>query len=367
MLALILANVRRRPGRTVLTASGIAVGVATIVALLALGTGLNRTAGQLVRLGRADLGIFQRDAADPTTSVLPLSLIRRLDATPEVAAATPLQLVVDAVPRNPGAIVFGVDPRGFVARRLVLQRGRRAGPGEVTVGDGLARSLGLRPGDRVRIGGTRLHVSGIYHSGITFEDGGAIVPLSTAQRLAGRGADEATTIAVELAPRVTAANAARRLRAAFPGIQIISDPEEATRVGANTVLIGKAVLLIVALALIVGGLGVANTMVMAVLEREREMALLATVGWSPERLAALVLGEAIVVSLIGASLGVLLGFAGSKLLAEALGLSDFVSPALTPWTIGRGLLVGTVIGVLGGLYPTWRVTRLVPAEALARG
>ena len=77
-----------------MTAAGIAVGVAAIVALLALSAGLNRTAGQLVHLGRADLGLFQRDAGDPTSSVLPLALLPRVKAQPEIVDATPLQLVV---------------------------------------------------------------------------------------------------------------------------------------------------------------------------------------------------------------------------------------------------------------------------------
>ncbi len=60
------------------TAAGIAVGVAAIVALLALSDGLNQTAGQLVHLGRADLGLFQKGASDPTASALPLSLLPRV-------------------------------------------------------------------------------------------------------------------------------------------------------------------------------------------------------------------------------------------------------------------------------------------------
>ena len=78
MLGLITANIQRRRARTNLTAAGISVGVAAVVALLALSAGLNQTAGQLVHLGRADLGLFQREAADPTTSVLPLSLLRNV-------------------------------------------------------------------------------------------------------------------------------------------------------------------------------------------------------------------------------------------------------------------------------------------------
>ena len=73
-----LAALRRRPMRTFLTALGTALGIATIVALLAVAGGAQQTAGKFLNLGSSDLGLFQKDAADPTTSVLPISLVSRL-------------------------------------------------------------------------------------------------------------------------------------------------------------------------------------------------------------------------------------------------------------------------------------------------
>jgi hypothetical protein len=67
VLAVIGSNLIRRPARTVLTATGIALGVATIVALLSVTAGLKRSAGDLIHLGDADLGIFQKGVADPTS------------------------------------------------------------------------------------------------------------------------------------------------------------------------------------------------------------------------------------------------------------------------------------------------------------
>ena len=174
MLELITANIRRRMMRTSITAAGIAFGVAAVVALLALSAGLNQTAAQLVHLGRADLGLFQREAADPTSSVLPLSLLGRVKAQPEVSEATPIQLVVSDVPHAPGAIVFGVDPNGFVARLLVLTAGRAISPGRVDVGDQLAHQLHLEVGATLRLGGRTFAVAGVFHSSITEEDAGVI-------------------------------------------------------------------------------------------------------------------------------------------------------------------------------------------------
>lgn len=360
MLGLIAANLGRRKARAALTAAGISVGVAAIVALLALSAGLNRSAGQLAHLGRADLGLFQKGAADPTSSVLSLSLLPRIEAQPEVLEADPIQLIVEGVAHSPGAVTLGVEPTGFVARLLVLISGSRAGfaPGRVLVGDVLAGERHLHPGSTLTVSGHRFQVAGVFHSGITDEDAGVVMDLSDAQALDGRTSDEATTFAVRLKPQVSAARAARELTRSFPGLLVISEPGEAVRAGVNGQLISKAVLLIVVLALIIGALTVANTMLAAVLERRRELALLATIGWSPAQLGALVLGEAVIVSLLGTGAGLLLGLAASKLLPGALGLGEFISPVLTVWALGRAIMIGVAIGVAGALYPTWLVTRL---------
>jgi putative ABC transport system permease protein len=350
-----------------LTAAGIAVGVAAIVALLALSAGLNNTAGQLVHLGRADLGLFQRDAGDPTTSVVPLSLLSRLKAQPEIADATPLQLVIGAIKSQPSAILLGVEPNSFVGRQLVFTRGGPPSAGRADIGDVLAGQLRKGVGDQIRLNNRSFTVAGVYHSGIAYEDQGAITTLADAQKLAGRSPDETTTIAIRLKQTVTPKTAERALGKAFPGLLAIGDADEAVRAGANTVLISKAVLLIVVLALIIGTLAVANTMLAAVLERRRELALLATIGWSGPQLATLVLGEAVAVSFIGTGFGLALGTIFSGALPPALGLGSFINPDMTAWGLGRACLIGVATGVIGAVYPIWRATRIWAAAALATG
>jgi putative ABC transport system permease protein len=365
MVGLVATNLTRRYGRTIATAVGIALGVATIVALLSTGSGLKRTAGELIHLGQADLGVFQKGVADPTASILPASLATRLERRADVARATPVLLLIEAV-RDPAAVVFGADPDGFFAERLVVSRGaKRFGRRDVMIGERLASFLRLRPGDTLAIKRRRFTVAGVYHTGVFFVDGGGVIDLPVAQRLLHRSGD-ATTIAVEIAPDVRNATAERALKHDYPDIQIIGTPDDAVRAGANGRLIRNAVRIIGALALIAGGLGVANTMAMAVLERQRELALLSAVGWQPIRIAALVLAEGIFTSMLGAALGLLLGVVGANWLGDALGVSEVVSPNVTPWTIGQGLLIGVAIGVLGGLYPAWRATRVSGVELLAR-
>jgi putative ABC transport system permease protein len=361
-----LASLRHRPLRTFLTSLGTALGIATIVALLAVAGGAQQSAGKFLDLGASDLGLFQSNAADPTTSILPISLISKLRSTPGISAATPLVLLVQEMKASPGAIVFGADRNGFLSRRLVFTSGRMfSGPGQIVVGDTLASQLHLKPGATVKVGHRRLRVIGTYHIGIAFQDSGAFIPLATAQAITGRQG-EATTIAVKLGIGTRPAAGRQLITRHFPGISVIAEGQEAARAGVNAELLSKAALVIAVLALLIGGIGVMNTMLMAVIERRTEFALLSAVGWSGPQIATRVVVEGVVTTMIGAALGLLLGIIGAHFLVHVLGAQLFVSPDVTAWDLGRALLVGVLLGVLGGLYPAWRAARVSPAQVLAQ-
>ena len=366
MIAIIAVNLLRSRARTIFTAGGIAVGVATIVALLSFTQGLRNTADEFIHLGGSELGIFQANASDPTSSILPASLVGQIAKRPDVARATPLLLMVEAIHSDPAAVVFGADPHGFFTHNLVLLAGGspRAGTREVLVGDRLSEQLHLSPGALLHVSGRVFRVAGVYHSGVLFEDSGAVLAINQARALSGRAGEE-TDVVVQLAPGARAHTAGSAIEYSFPGTQVISDPQQALRAGADGTLISNAILVIVVIALIVGAISVANTMAMSIMERQGELALLSTVGWSPVRVASLIFGEGIAVSMLGAAFGLLIGVIGGGMLVHALGVSAYVSPSVTAWGLGRALLVGVAIGVLGGIYPAWRVTRMTPLKALA--
>jgi putative ABC transport system permease protein len=365
--SILLANLWRRPGRTAFTALGIALGVATIVALLSLGEGLKQTAGGLIHLGDSDFAVFQHGVEDPTASFLPSSLTGRIARVQGVATATPIMLLVEKITSQPGSIVFGTTPQGSMSNRLVMLSGRRVTrPGEVAVGDILAKRMHLAPGATMKVGPRPLKVVGTYHVGQFFVDAGAVVDLRQAQSIVQRPG-EITTVAVQVAAQAHTKTVRKAVAGSLPGTDVISNPEEAARAGANGELVHKTVLLLVAVALIIGGIGVTNTMAMAVLERARELALMSAVGWSPRQVGGLVLLEGVAVSILGAGVGLLLGALGAGGLTDALGVSNVVKPDVTAWSMGRGLIIGIAIGVFGGLYPAWRVSRLPAEELLARG
>lgn len=364
MLRLIAIDLRRHLARTVLTAVGVAMGVATIVAMSALSAGIERSASGLIHLGGSELGVFQAGVGELTASTLPQSLAGRIRQQPGVRDAAPIAVAGGELPSSRSFLVFGVEPDGLIIRRVIFLAGRpmrRAD--EAVLGDAAARQLGLGVGDLLPLARGAMRIVGVYHAGVPFEDQGAALRLDVVQRLLGRPGD-ATTIAVSLDPGASAAEVGRRLQRVFRGTVAISQPGQVARVDTNTLLIRKTAIVFVGLALIIGAIAVTNTMLMAVFERRREFALLLAVGWPRRLVASLVLREGMVLGVAGAVAGVALGIAGGELLVRAFGASALVSPYVTAGSVARAVVIAMITATVGSLYPAWWVTRLRPADAL---
>jgi putative ABC transport system permease protein len=357
-------DVSRRRLRTAVAASGVAVGVAAVVALLALGAGIERGAAGLANLGGAELALFQSGRGDLTASRLPASLAAEARRERGVDDAAEILVLTERAPDGDSLLLFGLRPDSFVVRRRVFTAGRpfRAGE-EVVLGDAAARDLGLGVGDTLFLGSARLRVVGIYHAGVPFEDQGAALPLATAQQMAGAATD-VTTIGVAVSAGSSAGEVGDRLERAFRGTMAITEPGQVERIDTNALLISKATVVLGALALVLGAIVVMNTTLMAVLERQRDFALLVAVGWPLLRIAELVIAQAVLLGLLGAAAGLPLGILAAELAPELLGASALVEPHVTLGALALACAVSVGMGALGSLYPAWRVTRLRPVEAL---
>jgi putative ABC transport system permease protein len=360
---LVWKNLRRRLARTLMTAAGVALGVALIVALLSIAAGVRQTANDLIHFGRADFGLFQEGAADLTRSLLPASLERRIASTPGVAAVAKIGLHVGKVQGRSSLLVFGYEPGEFPWRRLVIVAGRRARGREAMLGDRAAGSLHLHPGATLTVDGRRYPLAGVYHSGDRYVDIGAVLPLRAFQALVQRPG-EVTTFGVAVQPGSRPKDVAKRLEQRLPGTAAVVEPGQAVKVDTSVQLIVDAGWIFSLLALIVGGIGVTNTMAMSVFERVREIGILRAVGWPASRIALLILSEALGIGVIALGIGLAGGYLAAELFVGSGGLSQLTQPDFTPDVFAWGLAFALGVGVLGALYPAWRAVRLTPIAAL---
>lgn len=354
---LVLRNLLRRPVRTLLTSAGVAIGVALIVALLSISAGAKKTAGDLIHLGRADFGLFQSGVSDATRSLLPVRLEHEVAGHPGVKDVAGIFLLVTTVNGRDSSLVFGLEAGEFPAQRLTLVAGDRSG---ALVGDAFPAKVG----DTLRIGRRTFRVSGVFHSGDRFEDQGVVLPLATVQALAKRPG-EVTTIGVIVQlgrrPQEVASSLERRY-----ALTSIVEPGQAVKVDTSSRLILNVGWVISVLALIIGGIGVTNTMAMSVYERIREIGILRAVGWPDRRIAGLIVSEALGISMLALGLGLALGVLAAHFFTARTGLSALVSPDFTAGVFSWGLAFALGAGLVGAVYPAWRALRLSPIEALRR-
>jgi putative ABC transport system permease protein len=153
------------------------------------------------------------------------------------------------------------------------------------------------------------------------------------------------------------------LQAAFPEVDFSLTAEAVESVSDMRVMrdmVGQ----ISFLAVFIGAVGMLNTMLMSVLERTREIGVLRALGWRRARVVGMILQESLVLGLVGGVCGIFLGLGLGRLLRLVPGTYGSMDLIYTPQLFVQAVVVAMIAGVVGGLYPAWRATRMRPVEAL---
>lgn len=396
-----LRSLRRRKARTALTVSGIVVGVAMILVLLSLAAGTSTQTSQIIRtLGGADAtivnstiptgGVAPRAPADlralfGPTNTINESLVQTIGNMTGVYAVSP-QLASIGYIDGSSALLYGIDPLTYSKAtgglNIISGNTLAASPeNEIVLGNALAQRLNVTLGSSVTVGsnntaGTDYTVVGIFETGNTFLERSGYISLPTAQNITGNNG-RVTQIFVKADNPNLVAQITSQISATIPGVSAISPSTFTQSASQLTNTLTTFFTVIGLVALLAGGFGVINTMLMSISERTREIGTLKAIGARTGQIMKIFLSEAFVIGLIGALLGVAIGvlvnfllplFTGSagvgRLGSGAALFRGALSPVLTPYNLLLSLGLGVLVGVLAGVYPAWRASRMDPVEAL---
>ncbi len=377
------SGLRARPVRVALSALGIAIGIAAMVAVLGISASsraqldavLDRLGTDLLTVspGRTLLG---DEATLPAEAVAMVSRVEGVESTSSTGAVEASVYRTPAVPEGEtggiAVLAAATDLPGTVGAEPASGRwldAATAGYPAVVLGATAAELLGTTaagPEVQVWLGGRWFTVVGVLEPvALAPElDSAALVGEQVAGELLGFDGHPTTVYtrtddaAVESVRQVLAATA----NPERPGEVEVSRPSDAlaARAAADRAFTGL-LLGLGAVALVVGGVGVANTMVVSVLERRTEIGLRRALGATRGDVRGQFLTDALVLSALGGLAGVVLGAAVTAGCAWAQGWPVTVPPAAA----AGALAVTLATGALAGLYPAVRAARLAPTEALA--
>jgi ABC-type antimicrobial peptide transport system permease subunit len=357
-------NLWRRRMRSLLTMGGIAIGVGLIASLGAITEGVIQGYTAFVSQGGAELMAAQAGVADMGYSAIEERVGRAIAAMPEVQDVSGIVWGFSSSREVPFLFVFGLDPNGRAMRHFRVVEGEPLhGRGEMMLGRPAAESLHKRVGDVISLPGGTFRITGIYETGIAYEEGGGVMALPDAQAAFQKPRQVSMLqIKVRDPDQVEAVRA--QIEARFGKDVSVSQAATFIESRADTQNMKAMLGAIFALAILVGGVVVTNTMVMAVLERTREVGTLRALGWRQTRILWMILGESLLLSLIAAGMGLLVGVGLTQSLQAIPGYGSFMTARYTPQVIGQAVGISLFLGAAGGLYPAWHASRLSPVEAL---
>jgi putative ABC transport system permease protein len=387
-LRMAFSSLRANPLRAVLTILGIVIGIAAVVALTSIGSGSTRSVESRFNSFGTDTITVETSSFSSNATALSNSDLAAIKATPGVKQTVytvDTNAEVTAGSTAAMATVSGTFPELMTIDHLTLAAGSFFSDFDVThglpaavLGSTVASDLGLTPlravGQTIDVGGVRFTVIGVLaaQGGVSFAsvDGSVLVPLGAIEGRLVAFSPDISQIRVQAQPSaVNSFQAAveSTLRSAHDltssqqdDFQIVNASSIASAVSSSTKTLTRLMAAIAAISLIVGGIGVANVMLVTVRERTREIGVRRAVGATRRNIVVQFLVYAIVISVIGGILGLGVGIAG----AFAGGSALSVSPVFSATTVSLALAVAAAVGILAGIGPAVQAASVEPTMAL---
>jgi putative ABC transport system permease protein len=380
-------NLWRKKSRTLLTMVGITLSAWVLVSLLGFNKGYERALNRDIENMGYQLMVMAKGCPYEAATMMlqggkglrymPQTMVDNITREPGVEKVTPIlmQAFFDPNKGEGGGIAgyFGVDPGSYPAMKPFF-RFRQGGwfkapdAAEAVMGYEAAELEQREVGDMTLVPekNVQLKVVGILERTGTQDDGTIFVPLKTLQRIAET--DQITTIGIKVTRDADIARLENRLYQ-LPDVQVVSFSQVKQTIMKLISTARVMVMSIAVVAILIAMVGVANTVLMSVLERRQEIGILKTMGAMPADIFRLVWTETLILCAAGGVAGLLFAVAFAR-------GTDILVRRILPYAPTGGLVViepgnalvalGVILGVglLSGMYPAWRAGRVRPLQAI---
>ena len=363
-LKFIIKNPFRRKNSAILAIVGICIGIIVIVALGGITNGLVSTFEDTIHAGGADFSISGTETGDSAygTNTISADWTEKIANVSGVEEAYPIYVILTSVGDDYMNTLIGIDPNGTEMADLSISQGRmfKDNASEVILGKIYAEDNDLSVGDSIKIDGDDFKIVGIYETGDSNMAGGVFTSIKKVAEINDDN-NSISNIYVKVNKGEDPQEVADRIDSLYgDNITTISSVMEMEQMATMLNTLQASSWGISLLAIVVGGLGIINTMLMSIFERTREIGVLKAVGWSNRKILTMIVGESLVLTLVSAVIGSIIAVVACIFLCPMIGLT----PVFTAETFIQAFGIAIVVGIIGGLYPAVKAIKLPPTEAL---
>lgn len=364
-VSLIFKNPFRNKTRSALAIIGIAIGIATIVALGIVTDGLKASTENTLKSGGSDFTITEANSPGLGSSNINEERVLDIEKIKGIKDVVGVLITNRAVDGQLFMVMgIGRDDIGVGQINIIEGNAFSEDKDEIIIGKTAAQNLDKKIGDSVKIFGKDFQITGIFETGSVWEDGGSFVSLNRLQELSDND-NKVSMIFVKLENSADIDTVTKNIENAYTDeLTTVKSVEDFNKVNKGLNTIDTASWAISLLAILIGGIGVINTMVMSVYERTREIGVLKAVGWKNRRILGMILGESVVLTVIAALIGIVMGIIAVELILTHPSMGGYIKPVYSPELFLKAVGIALFVGIVGGLYPAFRAARLKPTEAL---
>jgi putative ABC transport system permease protein len=407
MLFFAWQNLITRPTRTLLAVIGLTIPIVAILGLFSLTHGIRTLMGNtLARMN--GLMVMRANSPAPVFSVLPASMIDELRKIPgsKVVAPEVWQISPPVEGRNllakaatrlltqkgndrfssfaESIQIEGMQlPEHLHLKSAVFKQGllpREKNGGRYLTMDDVGKPNVListkiardypnsdgspkKVGDSISIGGKKFEIVGLYETGSFLIDTTIVMEIEAARELLNFDKKSVSAFYIEPLPLVDLSDLGDRITSKLDDVQYHTMSQFNVQFGAIMRKLELFLSLTIGLALLVGGVGIANTMLMSTMERIIEFGVMRANGWTRRNILGLVTAESALLGVLSGILGSILAFVGVATINRFLSSFE-LRLELTPQYIAGSIVTALLIAAAAGLYPAWRASRMTPMDAI---